>query len=217
VEKNEPGNPSSVDYSKKAVRSEAVRARRDVRANESGKRVFLPAAAVFVVMSASWIIYTLAWQLASSSLHQPLATISGTLLFVSVTFGALYVYSAMYFKGAPPSLRIAVCFVNPFLWMTKECARLYISYSFAECLYYYLNPLNVWLVLGIVAQMGLAEMFCRWRAAAKGREIGAFSPGGLAAFVIGLFLVVSLFAWGQGENAYVVFLSGYRQFFGSGL
>ena len=181
------------------------------------KRILFPAAVVFAIMSASWIIYSLAWRLDAGSLHQLLAVISGTLLFVSVTFGALYIYPAMFFRGASLPLRVAACFVNPFLWMTKECARLYVSYSFAECLYYYLNPLNIWLVLGIVAQMGLAEMFCRWRAAAKGEEISAFSPGGLAAFVIGLFLVISLFAWGQGESAYVVFLSGYRQLFGSGL
>jgi hypothetical protein len=184
---------------------------------EFGNRILSPVAVVFVVMSASWIVYNLAWRLHSDSLHQVLAAVSGALLFVSVTFGTLYIYPAMFFKGASLPLRVAACFVNPFIWMTKECARLYISYSLAECLYYYLNPLNIWLVLGIVAEMGLMQMVCRWRAAAKGDETGAFSRGGLAAFVIGLFLVISLFAWGQGENAYVVFLSGYRHIFGSGL
>ena len=185
--------------------------------NKTGKHILFPVAVVFAVMAASWIVYTLVWRLEASSLHQVLAAISGTLLFVSVTFGTLYIYPAMFFRGASLPLRVAACFVNPFLWMTKECARLYISYSFAECLYYYLNPLNIWLVLGIVAQMGLAHMLCKWRAAVKAEDITAFSPSGLAAFIIGLALVISLFAWGQGENAYVVFLSGYRQLFGSGL
>lgn len=185
--------------------------------NREGRHTLFPIVAVFVVMSVSWIVYNLAWRLDVDALHQALASMSGTLLFVSVTFGALYIYPAMFSRGASLPLRVVACFINPFLWMTKECARLYISFSFAECLYYYLNPLNVWLVLGIVAEMGLAHMVCRWRAAAKGEATGAFSPGGLAAFVIGLFLVISLFAWGQGENAYVLFLEGYRQLFGSGV
>jgi hypothetical protein len=213
MEKNEIGDSPSARGSNDSIGPDEAANDRAARI----KRTFFPVAAVCVIMSTSWIVYSLAWRLDAGTLHQVLAAISGTLLFASVTFGAMYIYPAMYFSGASLPLRVAACFVNPFIWMTKECARLYISYSFAECVYYYLNPLNVWLALGIIAQMGLAEMLCRWRAARKTDHINAFSPGGLAAFVIGLFLVISLFAWGQGENAYVVFLSGYRQLFGSGL
>ena len=72
-------------------------------------------------------------------------------------------------------------------------------------------------MLGIVTQMGLAEMVCRWRQAKGGEEVRIFGAGPLAAFVVGLFLVISLFAWGQGESEYVIFLAGYRKLFGSGL
>ena len=37
-----------------------------------------------------------------------------------------------------------------------------------------------------------------------------------AIFIASLFLVVSLYAWGEGENVYVIFLEGYRDFFGAG-
>ena len=181
------------------------------------KRFLLPVSFLFVVMSASWAVYTVAWRIDHRILHQTLAAISGTILFLSVTFGALFIYPKTYFRGASLRERIAACLVNPLIWMTKENIRLYISYSFAESLYYYLNPLNVWLLLGIVSQMGLAEIFCRWRLARRGEETKILSPGALAAFVFGLLMAISFFAWGEGEGAYVIFLSGYRRIFGSGL
>ena len=181
------------------------------------KRFLRPVAVVFIIMTVSWSIYNTAWRLDSQTLHRSLAAISGTLLFLSVTFGTLYVYPAAFFRGASLRERILACLVNPLLWATKENVRLYISYSFAECLYYYLNPLSIWLFLGIVTQMGLAEMFCRWRQTKSGEAVRILGPGPVAAFVIGLFLTISLFAWGQGENVYVMFLAGYRTLFGSGL
>jgi hypothetical protein len=180
-------------------------------------RILFPVGYVFIVMFTSWALYNLAWRLENHILHQFLAAVSGTVFFVSVTFGTLFVYPMTYFRGASLGERILASFANPFLWATKENIRLYISYSFAECMYYYLNPLNVWLVLGVVAQMGLAEMFCRWLRAKRGEEIRVFGAGSMAAFFIGLFLVIGLFAWGQGENAYVIFLSGYRKLFGAGI
>ncbi len=180
-------------------------------------RVLSPVAAVFVVMAGSWLVYNTAWRLENSALHQALAAVSGTLLFLSVTFGALVVYPWAYFRGAPLHERTLACLANPFFWATKECARLYVSHSLAECLYYYLNPLTVWLFLGVVAQMGLAELLCRWRRKRRGEEIRVAAPGAVAALVGGLGLVIGLFAWGEGENAYVVFLEGYRALFGSGL
>ena len=89
--------------------------------------------------------------------------------------------------------------------------------SAAECLYYYLNPLNIWLFLGVVAQMGVAEILCRWIRARKGEQVRILGAGPVGAIVIGLFLVIVMFAWGQGESVYVGFLSGYRMLFGSGI
>ena len=181
------------------------------------KRFLYPVAGVFVIMSISWVVYNMAWRLDNRVLHELLAAISGTILFLSVTFGTLFIYPIAYFRGASAQERILASFINPFLWATKENIRLYISYSFAECLYYYLNPLSIWLLLGIITQMGLAEMFCRWRETKRGEQVKVVTSGPLAAFAIGLFLVITLFAWGQGENVYVIFLSGYRKIFGSGL
>ncbi|MCD6569809.1 MAG: hypothetical protein J7L53_03810 [Deltaproteobacteria bacterium] len=180
------------------------------------KRCIYPVLQVFLVMALSWIVYNLAWHLENHALHRILAFISGTLLFLSVTFGTMFIYSAAYFMGASLKERVIASLVNPFIWCTKECIRLLISYSFFECFYYYLNPLNIWLLCGTFAQMGLAELLCRWMRKAKGEDIRVFSPYAATVLFVSLFLVISLYAWGEGENAYVIFLEGYRVFFGAG-
>ncbi len=180
------------------------------------ERSVAPALVLFLVMTLSWITYNLSWRLENVSLHRFLASVSGTLLFVSVAFGALPVYFVACSRGASLTERTAASLINPFLWATKECVRLCISFTFLESVYYYLNPLNIWLVFGVAAEMAFAEILCRQRLRKRGENVRVFSPGAVAVLLIGLFLVVALYAWGQGENVYVVFLEGYRFLFGPG-
>ena len=165
-----------------------------------GKRFVRPVLLLFLVMVSSWLVYNLSWRLENVGLHRVLASLSGTLLFLSVAFGTLAVYPWVYFKGGS--------------W--KECVRLCISFSFFECAYYYANPLNVWLAFGVIAEMGLAELLCRQRLRKGGDPVRVLHPLPVAALSIGLSLVVFLYLWGQGENAYALFLEGYRAFFGPG-
>jgi hypothetical protein len=180
------------------------------------KRFLFPVLTVSLVMTASWIAYNLSWRLGPGGPHRPLATAAGALLFVSVAFGALFVYPAAFFRGASPRERAAACLVNPFLWATKECVRLLISFSFFECLYYYLNPLNIWLLCGVFTEMALAEILCRARLRHRGEAVRVLQPAALGVLAVSLFLAVSLYTWGEGENAYVIFLEGYRRLFGAG-
>jgi hypothetical protein len=180
------------------------------------ERCVTPVLIVFVVMALSWVTYNLAWRLENVTLHRFLASLSGTFLFLSVAFGTLFVYPTAYFRGASLAERIVASLVNPLLWASKECARLCISFSLFESLYYYFNPLNVWLAFGVIAEMALAEMLCRGRVQRRGEPIRVMHPVPLALFLVSLFLVVALYAWGEGENMYVLFLEGYRFFFGSG-
>ena len=179
------------------------------------RRFFYPVFIIFLIMSISWTVYNIAWRIGNPAIHQTLATITGTLLFLSVTFGTLFIYPVAYFRGASLKERILASLINPFLWATKENLRLLISFSFSESLYYYLNPLNIWLLCGLVAQMGIAEIFCRHLLKKRGEAVRVLAPGPISAIIIGLFLVITLFAWGQGENVYVIFLEGYRKIFGS--
>ncbi len=179
--------------------------------------IFSPVFYVFIVMAGSWALYNVAWRINNDAIHQVIANISGTLLFLSVTFSTFLIYPMVYMRGGSLGERIIASLINPFLWATKECIRLYISFTPLECLYYYLNPLNIWLLFGITAQMGIAEIFCRLWLRAKGKDIRVLSPYAVGTVLISLFLVVLMYAWGQGENVYVLFLKGYRLFFGSGV
>jgi hypothetical protein len=180
------------------------------------ERFFTPVLLVFAVMTLSWLAYNLAWRLESTTLHRVLASVSGTVLFLSVALGTLVVYWMGYFRGASLRERIVASLINPFLWATKECLRLSISFSFFECVYYYANPLNVWLLFGMTAEMALAEILCRQRQRSQGVDIRVVHPTAVAVLIISLSLVVSLYAWGEGENVYALFLEGYRVFFGPG-
>jgi hypothetical protein len=179
-------------------------------------RFISPVLPLLLLMICSWIVYNLAWRLDNHSIHRALALIFGTLLFLSVAFGAVIVYPLTFFRGASLKERIIASSVVPFIWMTKECARLFISFSFLECLYYYLNPLNIWLLCGLCVEMGTAEMICRWRLRKRGQDVKAIVPLAVVAIGIGLFIGILMFILGEGETFYARYLELYRFFFNSG-
>jgi hypothetical protein len=181
------------------------------------KRFVVPLLAVLPVMICSWIIYNVAWRLENHYLHQALATVFGSLLFVSVGFGAAVVYPVAFFRGASLRERIIASSITPFVWMTKECARLYISFSFFECLYYYFNVLNLWLVCGLCVEMGIAEMLCRRSLRRRGEDVKVFTAPAIVAVAGGLFLGAMVFLLGQGETFYARYLELYRFFFNAGV
>ncbi len=180
------------------------------------ERFVTPVLVLFCVMTLSWLAYNLSWRLESVSLHRFLASLSGTLLFVSVAFGAIPVYAFACSRGAPLTERVIASVINPFLWATKECIRLCISFTFLESVYYYLNPLNILLAFGVIAEMAFAEILCRKWLRKRGEAVRVFPPFAVAGLLISLSLVVALYAWGEGENVYVLFLEGYRFLFGAG-
>ncbi len=181
------------------------------------ERFATPVLIVFCVMTLSWGVYNLSWRLESATLHRLLAGVSGTFLFLSVACGTLFVYSVAWLRGASLGERVLASLINPLLWATKECFRLCISFSLLESLYYYLNPLNIWLAFGVAAEMALAEMLCRQRSRRLGSTLRVLHPAAVSVFVVSLSLVVGLYAWGEGENVYTLFLEGYRALFGPGV
>ena len=51
----------------------------------------------------------------------------------------------------------------------------------------------------------------------RGQSIKVFSLAPVASIVIGALIFGGIFAWGQGENLYSIYLDGYRLLFGSGV
>jgi hypothetical protein len=180
------------------------------------RRFVAPVLLIFVVMSVSWGVYNLAWRLGNPTIHHLLADVFGMLLFFSVTFGACIVYPIAFLRGASGPERVVASLVNPFIWATKECIRMFTSFTLAESLYYYVNPLNIWLVLGIIAQMSIMELILRNARRNRGEEIRVFSLPVVAALVISVALVVALYAWGRGENVFSYYLVVYKKLFGPG-
>jgi len=91
------------------------------------------------------------------------------------------------------------------------------AFSVTESLYYYLNPLNIWLLLGIIAQMSIIEMILRQRQKKHGEDVRVLTLPVVAAFVLSMALVVGLYAWGRGENVFSTYLVLYKKIFGPGV
>jgi hypothetical protein len=68
----------------------------------------------------------------------------------------------------------------------------------------------------MAVEMGLGTLAGRCILKRRGRDVRVVSFGPLAAIVLGSAAFGGIFAWGQGENLYALFLDGYRLLFGSG-
>ncbi len=181
------------------------------------KRSVFPVIVVLAVAVVSMTAYFNLRSVGNDPMVQVLTKATGILYFVSVAFGTLVVFGLSYIGGASLRERILASFVVPFFWMTKEVLRLTESHPFSECLYWYLNPLNVWLITLMVLEMGIATLVARNVLKKRGQETRVATAAPIAVIVCSLIFVISVYAWGRGENVYVMFLSGYRLFFGSGV
>jgi len=175
-----------------------------------------PVLVVFTVMAVSFFGYFGSRQVASDGLQQVMALFFGTTYFLSVAFGPAYVFGSTTLRGVRLPVRILAAYVNPVIWMTKEVLRLTQSHPLAEALYWYCNPLNIWLVSLAVLEMGLATLIARRILRRRGVDIRVVSPAPVMIAILRLVFVISVYAWGKGENVYVLFLEGYRHLFGAG-
>lgn len=179
-------------------------------------RVACPVLTVAGIAFASGIIYFASGGMERSMLHTVMASLSGLTYFLAVSFGPLYVYAATRLRGSSIPEGVLASSITPFLWMTKEVFLLTESHPFVECLYWYLNPLNIWLAILMVAEFGAAALIVRSKKKRMGVAVGSVLMP--VAVITGSLTVFALmYAWGRGENLYVIFLEGYRVFFGSGV
>ena len=181
------------------------------------QRVGLPVVPILGAAAAGYLGYLGADFLGNDAFRLAVATLAGAVYFAAVAFGAIYVYAVAALRGATPAERLMAIAVTPLAWATKESLLLLESHSLLECLYWYLNPLNIWLAVFMVMEVGIAQLIVRrrWRKVGRVDRVWAWKSGLL--IFGGLSTGLALFAWGQGENVYVMFLEGYRALFGSGL
>jgi hypothetical protein len=178
--------------------------------------IWKPVLILFFLALVSYLIYYGSRLVGNQVIHQALAAVFGTIYFVTIFFGALYVYTDCYVRDVPLGLRIVASSLVPFLWMTKDVLVMMGAHPIVESLYWYFNPLSVWVVCLLSIEMGLGTLIGRTILKRRGREIKIVTLGPLAAIIIGAAAFGGIFAWGQGENLYVLYLKGYRLFFGSG-
>lgn len=179
-------------------------------------RVIVPALPVAGLAVISYFGYFGSRNLEPGMLKQGTAAFFGFTYFLSISFGTIWVYVRTRLNGASVKEGILASFITPFAWMTKEVLVLTESHPFIECLYWYLNPLNLWLVFLMIAEFGIAALIVRSLRLRRGEPVPSMRwpviliAGSLTCFVLG-------YAWGKGENFFVIFLEGYRMLFGSGL
>lgn len=181
------------------------------------RRFIYPVAVVFTIMAVSMATYHFSRTIESAAVHRWVATVAGTTWFLSVAFGSFFVYAVACMRGATMAERLLAISITPLAWATKEVFRLTESHTLLECLYWYLNPLNIWLVSFMVLEAGLSDIFCRFLMKKRGSAVRVANPKSLLTVSASLIFAISCYAWGKGENVYVIFLAGYRALFGSGL
>lgn len=180
-------------------------------------RSFYPVLPVLILAIVSHIGYYGGSRLENDSLHHLAAILFGPLYFVAVALGPGYVFTRMSVEGANLAQRIVASFFVPFVWMTKEVLLLTDSFPISQALYFYFSPIHFWLILFSIFQMGIATLIARLILKMKGDDLSIITRPPLFVIAGSLASVISLYAWGKGENIYVIYLAFYRVLFGSGI
>lgn len=180
------------------------------------QRFFYPVFSVILIVSISYFGYYGARRIPNEELLQMLTKLFGSIYFFGMVLGPLYIWVVTTLRGASLTERLLATLFIPFLWMTKGVIAHLESHPALESLYWYYNPLYIWITCLLAMHIGLGTMIARLFQKRQGQEVKVISILPLA-FLFGGFLVfVGIFAWGQGENIYSLFLEGYRFIFNVG-
>jgi hypothetical protein len=181
------------------------------------KRTVLPALPVLIIALISYIGYFGSMSVSTAWLQSMMAFVFGTIYFLSIAVGALYVYITSYLRGASPGERIFASVITPFIWMTGGVISITEAHPLIEALYYYLSPLYLGAMVLICLQLGAATLIARTILKRRGYEIKVITPAPIMIIAVSLFVLIGGYAWGGGEGLFVLFLEGYRAIFGTGL
>lgn len=188
-----------------------------MKKREALKVLHEPLFIVAIIALLSYFVYYSSRQIPNSALHQVLAAGFGTIYFLSIFFGPLFIYTTKYVQGDPLGKRILASCAIPFIWVTKDVFVLMESHPFLECLYWYFNPLTIWMLCLLAIELGLGTLLGRILLKRRGLAIRVISLIPIVAILIGTATFAGIYAWGQGENLFSLYLHGYRLLFGSGI
>ncbi|RJP21297.1 MAG: hypothetical protein C4520_09795 [Candidatus Abyssobacteria bacterium SURF_5] len=178
------------------------------------QRLFLSAGAALIVMLLSSLAYHNSWKIGSDAAQQLVASISAVILFISIGFGASFVYPFLRKSGAGPAERILASLAVPAVWNVKEMIRVSEFFTFGETLYYGLNQVFLLAVFASLAQMGLLEIIMRWRQNHnQEQKIALFSPIPLISIGLGLVAFYIIMLWGTGVHFFYWYGRLYRLLF----
>jgi hypothetical protein len=177
---------------------------------------FKPLVAVFTLAILSYLGYTNARLLRVTWLHQGLAVLSGGVYFLTIFFGPFYIFIATSLQGVALARRVLATCLLPIAWMTKDVLTILESHPLLEALYWYFNPLSIWMACLLMVEMGLGTLLVRFIRRWRGESIKVVTPAPVLVALSGMAVAATIYAWGQGENLFSVYMHVYRFFFGSG-
>jgi hypothetical protein len=149
-------------------------------------------------------------------IHQYVAFISGLVYFLSIFIGPVVIFVSLYLNRASRRKRILLTLLIPFIWMSKDVIVLSQSHPLIESLYWIFNPMYIWFLCLLSIEIGFGTLLARYILNHRGSNTRIMSPAPIILIFLGLSISVGIYAWGQGENLFSLFLDGYRFLFGYG-
>jgi hypothetical protein len=162
----------------------------------------------------SYIVYYQSYRIPNKIIHHNLAGIFGLIYVISIFVGPMFIFTIAYLENASLIWCILYSILVPTIWMVKDILVLLESFPLIECLYWIINPMYIFFICLLSVEMGVGTFCARYFLKLRGGTVKVISHGPLAAILVGIIVSVSIFAWGQGENMFSLYLDGYRYIFG---
>jgi len=106
-------------------------------------RFIYPVLTVLLIVTASYLGYFGARRIQNEALLQLLTKLFGSIYFLGMVLGPLFIWVVTTLRGASLLERILATLLIPFLWMTKGVLMHLESHPLLESLYWYFNPLYI--------------------------------------------------------------------------
>ena len=168
-----------------------------------------------IPLTVAFFVYFNSWRIENDAAHQFAAMVSGLVLIVGTMLGAIVIYPLAYFMGAKPSERIIAALIPGIVFDLYEIYIVSEAFSFAESLYYGLNPVQITVFILALGSMGLCELLCRWITKLRGGEVRVLTPIPIVAIVVMLFELYIAFIWGNGGHFFNYYMKSYLFLFKS--